>query len=191
MNFKITLGCITFLIWMGISNWWYIGKIKHLYPKTTLANTSVAKEPVNAEEAYQVVGLKADSVIALGNVPLKPELFSSRSIYFPLGSSFVKDSTGLKAVVQDIKEYIEKNPLTMVQVIGYTCDIGSDSYNNYLGLKRASKIKKALVDAGIPSQNIEVLSKGKNLLTQTDKSERRQNRRVEITTQIAQNFNQQ
>lgn len=53
--------------------------------------------------------------------------------------------------------------LHSVNLVGHTDRIGSDQYNNTLGLKRAQTIQHYLVDRGIPAEIIQFSSLGKNM----------------------------
>ena len=74
-----------------------------------------------------------------------------------------------------------------VQLIGHTDTRGSLEYNQALSEKRATSVKKALVDLGIPAEQIQ--AKGLAFLKPADKSEEEEslarNRRVEIIIEKA------
>jgi outer membrane protein OmpA-like peptidoglycan-associated protein len=67
-------------------------------------------------------------------------------------------------------------------VVGHACNIGSEEVNNRIGLDRALRVKKYLVEQGIPEDKIEIQSMGeKDPKYPNDSPENRaKNRRVEI-----------
>ncbi len=75
--------------------------------------------------------------------------------------------------------------VTRVHLTGHTDTVGSDKYNMALSLKRANAVKDAMVQEGVPADEIVVVGKGKtDLLVPTKDGVREpQNRRVEIVLQ--------
>jgi outer membrane protein OmpA-like peptidoglycan-associated protein/outer membrane protein W len=67
-------------------------------------------------------------------------------------------------------------------VVGHTCNIGSEEVNNRIGLDRALRVKKYLVEKGVPEDKIQIQSMGeKEPKYPNDSPENRaKNRRVEI-----------
>lgn len=67
-----------------------------------------------------------------------------------------------------------------VRVIGHTDNPGTDEYNFKLGLRRASEVARALIDEGVPAENIILGSKGAGLQRLPSEDRQRVNRRVEF-----------
>ena len=65
---------------------------------------------------------------------------------------------------------------------GHTDGIGTDAYNDKLGLRRAQAVKDYMVSKGVPADKITVDSKGKRQPVASNKTKegRAKNRRVEI-----------
>lgn len=84
-------------------------------------------------------------------------------------------------------DLLDKPEFYNVQLIGHTDTRGSLEYNQALSEKRATSVKKALVDLGIPAEQIQ--AKGLAFLKPADKSEEEaslaRNRRVEIIIEKA------
>ena len=87
-----------------------------------------------------------------------------------------------KREVDIILAEIAKRPVPDVLVIGHTDAVGSDSFNDALGLQRAETVRAALIRLGIPAADIRALSRGKRELAipTPDGVAEPRNRRVEI-----------
>jgi OOP family OmpA-OmpF porin len=73
-----------------------------------------------------------------------------------------------------------------IQIIGYTDSVGSDSYNNRLGLARATAVRDYLVQAGVDPNRITVSSGGKSNPVASNRTAagRALNRRVVIRKNV-------
>jgi len=88
-----------------------------------------------------------------------------------------------RAQVSVIVERLTENPsYKPTIVVGYTDAVGSSSYNQGLGLRRAKRVASALVAAGVPVSRIgPVSSRGKNDLVVAVATAERRNRRVNVS----------
>lgn len=101
------------------------------------------------------------------------------TVFFEFNSATVSDEQVLEIVslVKDIKD------ATRITVSGYTDNVGGERYNGFLAQRRASAVKRLLIENGIASDRIRAFGKGKccyvddNNLT----SGRAKNRRVTIS----------
>jgi len=114
---------------------------------------------------------------ALAAQPSRPEKFT---LYFVQGSDEFSEES--KREVDIILAEIAKRPVPDVLVIGHTDAVGSDSFNDALGLQRAETVRAALIRLGIPAADIRALSRGKRELAipTPDGVAEPRNRRVEI-----------
>jgi OmpA-OmpF porin, OOP family len=87
-----------------------------------------------------------------------------------------------KTELARIEAELAKRPAPEIQITGYTDRLGSESYNDFLSLKRAEAIYRALVGAGIAGE-IEVAGRGERdpLIPTADGAAEPRNRRVEIS----------
>ena len=69
-----------------------------------------------------------------------------------------------------------------ITLVGHTDELGSEKYNDKLGLERAEFVKSALVEVGINGDQIKTISKGEHELVTPDETDedRMKERRVEI-----------
>jgi outer membrane protein OmpA-like peptidoglycan-associated protein len=114
----------------------------------------------------------------LATLPKAPDHFV---LYFQFESDEL--TVASKALVQQVVAAVKSFPAPEVVVTGHTDTTGSPASNIELGLKRASVVRRLLVDAGLDDGLVQVFSHGENDLlvpTRDDVYEPR-NRRVEIS----------
>lgn len=96
---------------------------------------------------------------------------------------------GGREAVAEIAAKLKATPAALVQVIGHTDDMGSESYNQGLSQRRALTVRKLLIDGGVPASAASALGAGESQpVKQCDTSQSadarkaclQPNRRVEI-----------
>ena len=103
----------------------------------------------------------------------------------PIGMLFKKGSYILKKEGEELlkefaKTFLQTNGEATLLVEGYACDLGTDRLNDRLSEKRAQLVKKNLVEAGIPTDKIEVKFYGESQYG-TVYQTREENRRVNVS----------
>ena len=100
---------------------------------------------------------------------------------FDFDSDVFKPGTAFKTYADSVKIYLALNPDKTLTIIGHTDIIGTDAYNNELGLRRAKSVRKYIRDMGVESK-INIGSKGKRepVAPNDTEANRRKNRRVNI-----------
>lgn len=127
-----------------------------------IVDTVIVTETIEKEVIKEVV--KPTELELLGNL-----FFDFNTTNLTLQST---------AQLQELATYIQGNPSQAIILIGHTDEIGTDSYNYNLGLKRAQKIAVILVTKyNISSGQVEVRSEGK---AQPDSEDPSLNRRVGV-----------
>ncbi len=97
---------------------------------------------------------------------------------------FDYDSSAIRpdaqAAVLHAAEYLQKHPSIAVLIGGYADDRGSAEYNIALGVRRATAARKALIEAGVAPERLQIISYGKEVqvCTAQDEACRQQNRRA-------------
>ncbi|WP_196221385.1 OmpA family protein [Sansalvadorimonas verongulae] len=88
---------------------------------------------------------------------------------------------------QEQMEFLDKmakdvKPDMVVDVTGHACDLGEESYNQTLSLKRAKAVKDYLKKKGVPDSQIRMSGKGELApkVTNSSESNRSMNRRAEV-----------
>lgn len=112
---------------------------------------------------------------AAETVPASPDPQTTlvKTIHFALGSSEVRDRQGLGLLARSLTS---DPALIGVRVKGFTCDLGSKSYNDRLALRRAVAVAEVLGDEGF--KVVEIGGEGKCCYAP---GARRNSRRAEIS----------
>ena len=111
------------------------------------------------------------------------------SVKNALLDSYIFDSTELndeqKATLDRIAVVMNQYPDLTLQIKGHTCDIGTTSVNDRVGLRRAETAKAYLVEKGIAANRISTVSGGENepVVENTSSDNRKQNRRLTFEIQ--------
>lgn len=100
---------------------------------------------------------------------------------FDFDSDVFKPGTAFDTYADSVKTYLSLNPEKTLTIIGHTDIIGTDAYNNELGLRRAKSVRKFIRDLSVETK-INIGSKGKREPVAANDTEdnRRKNRRVNI-----------
>lgn len=87
-----------------------------------------------------------------------------------------------RAILDAKVPVLQANPGVMIRVQGHTDERGSDEYNLALGQRRASAVKRYLIDHGIAESRIETVTYGEErpVAQGSDESAYAQNRRAEF-----------
>jgi OOP family OmpA-OmpF porin len=87
-------------------------------------------------------------------------------------------------ILEQVKSILNEDPETAFMVMGHTCSMGSDEYNQRLSERRAASIKNWLVNSGIGEDRLESIGYGEAQpkYDNSTREGRAANRRVEIQT---------
>src|SRR5690554_770900 len=85
----------------------------------------------------------------------------------PISFTFEKNSSAISSKGDELisefeKYYLQTNKNAIIEIEGYTCDLGTDDLNNSLSKNRAETIKKFLIKNNIPSNRIATKWYGKS-----------------------------
>lgn len=91
------------------------------------------------------------------------------------------DSTAASEI-RDFVLFMKENPHYKATITGHTDSIGTPEYNQQLSIKRAEKVKEALVSQGIEAERLRTVGKGESMPAVSNmlKAGRAENRRIEI-----------
>jgi peptidoglycan-associated lipoprotein len=81
-----------------------------------------------------------------------------KPIYFDYDQYTIKDEQ--KQSLNAAAEHLKSNPKIKVQLEGHTDERGTNEYNQGLGDRRATSVRKYLNDLGVPSSRISTVSYG-------------------------------
>jgi outer membrane protein OmpA-like peptidoglycan-associated protein len=82
-----------------------------------------------------------------------------RDVLFDYDKSNLRSDSG-PAIAEAVR-YLQAHPQIRVMIGGYSDERGTTEYNIALGLRRATTVRNALVDAGITPDRIQIVSYGK------------------------------
>jgi peptidoglycan-associated lipoprotein len=108
---------------------------------------------------------------------------SKHSVYFDFDKTDIKPEG--QAVIDNWARYLSANPTAKVRLEGNCDERGTREYNIGLGERRANAVAQALEAKGVSSQQLSVISYGKErpVCTEHDESCWWQNRRVDLVRQ--------
>ncbi|HBH25771.1 MAG TPA: hypothetical protein DDY13_20445 [Cytophagales bacterium] len=169
----IIFGSAIFVVWSAVSTYYYVCQIKgicadgNIEQAVTIANIPTEQQPQEPE---------AEPVYKLES----PGTFTVYHNFDQI--QFIEDEQ-FTAYIQDLNTYLIQEETLNVSVVGYTDYIGPATYNNELGLKRASFTKNYMVNNGLDEERILCFSRGESSpVSENDTSVgRAKNRRTEIS----------
>ena len=136
-------------------------------PEMTLMSDS-AEGATDAESAFDTAegGTLTDGFEAEGALPVRGDTFNVddadmeaySSVYFDFDRAYVRESE--RSVVEKTATFLLGNPGQKVLIEGHCDWRGTTEYNLALGDRRSSSVKDYLVELGVPSTTIEIVSKG-------------------------------
>jgi OOP family OmpA-OmpF porin len=71
-------------------------------------------------------------------------------------------------------KYLKENPSASADVVGYADEIGDSAYNKDLSSRRATNVKKILVDSGIEASRLNIVGNGEDATVNKDSKQARQ-----------------
>lgn len=92
-------------------------------------------------------------------------------------------SSGALNVLDAVAEEVAKNPPTSINVVGHTDTSGPTDYNERLAVRRAERVKDALIERGISPEMLNVTARGESelLVPTPDNVREPANRRANIS----------
>ncbi len=98
-------------------------------------------------------------------------------------NSYVLNSTSKQALSEIKRILIDKSSYKNITINGFTDDVGSDEYNLSLSKKRAEAVKELFTNLGVNPSKVVTQGLGETnpKVANIDESNRKKNRRVELT----------
>jgi outer membrane protein OmpA-like peptidoglycan-associated protein len=114
----------------------------------------------------------------LKNMPSRDIDLLLDPVYFDLDKSILPDSA--KVMLAEKARILKKYPALVLTIVGHTCDIATDSYNEKLGMRRAQAVKNYLLKCGVRGNRLDIVSEGKQDpdTPNTSENNRKKNRKV-------------
>jgi len=166
----IISGFVVFAIWCVVSAWIYNDKL-----------LPVLKKPVPVQTIPQTATREADSLAKIKALMPKDLL-----IYFEFNSTKFNPDPQNDKSLSDFKAWLDKYPESMLLITGHSDLVGTEEFNQALGLKRATIVSKYVESKGINPQRIITESKGESspAASYLTAEGRAKNRRTELTIKM-------
>ena len=115
----------------------------------------------------------------------------SSDILFTTGSAALQP--GAEDKLKDIAGILQQYPNTIIEIVGHTDSVGSESMNQVLSERRAASVRDVLVSYGVAPNRILTRGAGelRPLASNAAPDGRARNRRVDITIRPDNSFNDQ
>jgi outer membrane protein OmpA-like peptidoglycan-associated protein len=171
------IGIFVFLIWSLFSTWYYVCHINDF------CKGPEPSPPASTEEAQTQTDSTAVAEPAPEELLPVPE---DLILHFAFDRSDFEPSDATSRFISECKTYLEEEPDAHLLVTGHTDAIGTDAYNQALGLRRAQSVKSFLAGQGLPAEIIETASMGERapVAENTSPEGRAENRRAETSINI-------
>lgn len=168
----LLIGVIAFLSWSALSNYIYVCKIKQL------CNESVTMQP--NELGTDSLDTQKPQYTKMEKQQTTPE---NRVVYFAFDKSDIRVNAISSEYIDESNAYLKQNTQAGMKITGHTDAVGSDSYNQALGLRRAQSVQHYFETKGIPANKLQIVSKGEREPSDKNstKEGRSKNRRAIIT----------
>lgn len=158
-----------------------LGKSKQTTPKQLM-------EPEQTLEPNQPVELVEQEVVVEQEVESEKPLLSTQEVDYieqPLVFTEIDKSSvpsSLKGRLDSIANLVKDTDGVYIKVTGHTCDLGSESLNQRVGMQRAESVADYLEGQGVSRSRMEVISQGEShpSVPNTSASNRMKNRRVTL-----------
>ena len=164
----LMIGFLALSAWIALSTYIYVCKIKGLC-QVPMTNEILEVSPADtvSESLVQENAVIPNEVI----------------IYFAFDKSEFNPDSPLENYILESKAFLDQNLQARLSFTGHTCAIGTDEYNQALGLRRAQSVKQYFGNKGMPLKNSIIESKGEKEPADDNQtnSGRAKNRRVLVT----------
>lgn len=166
-------GFLVLLGWGALSTHFYVCEIKGFChePVPSVSNVVTPETMIAHDSLNKAVAIEKETI---------PQ---SMLIYFAFDKSEFNSGNITDKYLNESNEYLNKNLLAKLTLTGYTDAVGSDEYNQALGLRRAKSVQSYFESRGIAANRIIVESRGEKepIENNSTTTGRAKNRRTVIT----------
>lgn len=144
---------------------------------TTLAQQISSDDP----DRYTEYEKTSTDLANLGSKYRRASKVILNNIYFDFGTSILKAESN--EVLRELYDVLTNNPQLRVEIAGHTDNVGAPDVNKWLSENRAKSVKKAMVELGIPDEQIVATGYGESQPFASNDNEeegRELNRRIEV-----------
>ncbi|GAA5224705.1 OmpA family protein [Membranihabitans marinus] len=135
---------------------------------------AIEEDSINVDSFYQIKIFNKEQPLQ----EINPKRFF---IFFPYASDNEVAASKIEEIIDSLSNVWQGQSFDYL-ILGHTDDQATESTNYLLGVNRAKSLQQKLANAGIPKDNIKILSKGENepITTNLKAEGRYLNRRAEI-----------
>lgn len=157
------------------------GKFQLLVPKGDTYN--VGYKEFTSEASYKKYTVPAGNELLSINYVIRvqlPKTFTLRNVFFDTGKSTLRAESDKE--LNDLAEFMMYQKTMVIEVAGYTDNVGSDADNLKLSQARAEAVRTYLIKKGVHAENIQAKGYGSaDPVASNDTPEgKQQNRRTEV-----------
>lgn len=169
----IVTGITVFVLWSALCTWYYVTRIKGPGAGEAPAVEQTAAEMDPAEPGPEPMIIEPESQV---------ESPGSFTVYHAFNRIEVLPDAAFERYIDQLLAFRADAMDTKLNLTGHTDNIGSEAYNDRLGLSRAQSTRDYLVSKGFPANMIHITSRGESEPAATNETDsgRAQNRRTEI-----------
>ena len=169
----LSIGFLVLCAWIAFSTYIYVCKIKSLCNEPNATEIEAAgPAEVAVQDTLAVTPPQAETMIPKDLV-----------IRFAFDRSDFKPDAQTDNYFNESKAYLDQHMEARLSFTGHTDAIGTDVYNQALGMRRARSVQNYFESKGMPAQNIIIESKGEKEPVDDNNTSagRANNRRTEVT----------
>ncbi len=146
----LIFGFLALFSWSALSTHFYVCRIKGFCsePVSAVSNIAIPETVISHDSISKPVVIEKETT---------PE---SLLIYFAFDRSDFNSGKISDTYLNESKKYLEQKQMAKLTLTGYTDAIGSEEYNQALGLRRAQSVQLYFESKGIPANRIVVNSMG-------------------------------
>lgn len=168
----LVIGFVTFLAWSALSTYIYVCVIKGLCEEpVSIQMSEVRNNSLNANDTLQKSSVK-QAVIPKDLI-----------LYFEFDKYDFHSNATSDAYFTESNRYLDQNTQAKLSIIGHTDAIGTKTYNQALGYRRAQSLQRFFEKKGVPANKMIIASKGENDPADDNNTDagRANNRRTVVT----------
>ncbi len=155
-------------------------KEKDVVPELVVENKP---EPIfESTEVEKIIEEKVSSapIIEPSETEKIDSTISDIKIQFPLNNTSLDKA--FTSELDKLAEMMKEHPQLKIEIIGHSCDLGTDPIKNKIAQQRADVVKNYLISKGINSSRLSSISKGDRepLVPNISEENRQKNRRIEF-----------
>lgn len=144
----LLLGFLVFSGWSAFSTYIYVCKVKGLcYESNTFEMKPASIKAIAKPDTLSLVKMPAVS----------PE---NMAIHYAFDKYEFNSDSKTDKYLEESQIFFNENTQARLNITGHTDAVGTDEYNQQLGLRRAQSIQSYFVSRGMPANKIQIESKG-------------------------------